>query len=105
VVYGWSRTPLYVSGGGAAWALDPALFERIYASRSRFWTRLKAGGGSYEVYIGNDRRAIYALGYPVIPPIGHFINLAELMALTGLGYVALLTGTTLFRWLGLRRPR
>ena len=104
VVYGWSRTPIYVSGGGVAWAIDPELFEPIYASRKPFWTRLEADGGRYEVLIGNDRRAIYALGYPAIAPIGHFINLAELMVLAGAGYLALLAGSTAFRSLSLRRP-
>jgi signal transduction histidine kinase len=104
VVYGWSRTPIYVSGGGVAWTVGTDLFERIYASRSPFWTTLEADGARYEVFIGNDRRAIYALGYPSIPPIGHFINLAELMVLVGLAYVVLLAGTSAFRGLGLRRP-
>ncbi len=36
VVYGWSRTALYVSGGGA-WPIDDALFARIYLSRQPFW--------------------------------------------------------------------
>jgi len=104
VVYGWSRTPIYVSGGGVAWGIEPELFEPIYGSRAPFWTRLVADGGHYEVLIGNDRRAIYALGYPAIAPIGHFINLAELMVLAGVGYLALLAGSTAFRSLSLRRP-
>ena len=104
VVYGWSRSPIYVSGGAVAWPLDARVFERVYANRQPFWTRLSAGGGRYEVFIGNDRRAIYALGYRAIPPIGHFINLAELMVLAGLGYLVLLLGNSLFRALALRRP-
>jgi signal transduction histidine kinase len=102
VVYGWSRTPIYASGT-SAWPIDDQMFARVYRSRQPFWTRLKADGGEYEVYVENDRRGIYALGYPVIPPIGHAINLAELTTLVGLLYVALLTGGAAFRVLAARR--
>ena len=65
VVYGWSRTPLYVSGN-SAWPIDDALFARIYASRRPFWTRLPLSGADYHVYFENDRSGIYALGYPMV---------------------------------------
>ncbi len=91
VVYGWSRTPIYVSGT-SAWPIDETLFDRIYRSRQPFWTRLSTDGEEYEVYLENDRRGIYALGYPVIPPIGHAINLAELTSLVGVMYFTLLLG-------------
>jgi len=104
VVYGWSRTALYVSGNGA-WPIDDALFTRIYASRRPFWTRLSEGGTEYHVFLENDRSGIYALGYPTIPPIGHFINLAELAALVGVAYIGLLLGAVLFRAIGARRIR
>ena len=104
VQYGWSRTPLYVSGD-AAWPIDDALFGRIYASRAPFWSRMSTARSDYRVYLQNDRSAIYALGYPVIPAVGHFINLAELTVLTGLAYVALLLGAVLFRVIGARRIR
>jgi signal transduction histidine kinase len=104
VVYGWSRAPLYVSGTGA-WPIDDALFARIYASRRPFWARLDEGGTEYDVYLENDRSGIYALGYPTIPPIGHFINLAELIALVGLAYLGMLVGAAAFRVVGVRRVR
>lgn len=104
VVYGWSRTPVYASGT-AAWPIPEELFQQIYASRRPFWARLERDDRRYEVYFANDRRAIYALGYPVIPPIGHAINLAELMSLVGLLYIAILLGAAAYRWLGARRVR
>lgn len=104
VVYGWSRTPIYVSGT-SAWPIDDGLFGRIYDSRRPFWTRLSLGGVDYHVYIENDRSGFYALGYPLIPPIGHFINLAELTVLVALAYVGILSGAALFRAIGARRIR
>ena len=103
VVYGWSRSAIYVSGD-LAWPIDDATFDRIAAGRQPFWTRVRTGGTTYRVYFANDRRAIYALGYPLIPPIGHLINLAELSTLVGLLYALLLAGGRLFRAAGLRRP-
>jgi len=104
VVYGWSRTALYVSGAGA-WPIDDALFARVCASRRPFWTRLLTGGATSHVYLQNDRSGIYALGYPVIPPIEHFINLAELAALVGVAYLGILAGSIVFRAVGVRRLR
>ncbi len=102
--YGWSRTALYVSGAGA-WPIDDALFARIYASRKPFWTRLSAGGTASHVYLQNDRSGIYALGYPVIQPIEHLINVAELAALVGVAYLGILVGSVVFRAIGVRRLR
>ena len=104
VVYGWSRTALYVSGGGA-WPIDDALFARIYLSRQPFWARLAASGAEFHVYLQNDRSGIYALGYPVIPPIEHLINVAELAVLVGVAYLGLLAGGMVFRTIGVRRVR
>jgi signal transduction histidine kinase len=104
VVYGWSRTPLYVSGT-LAWPIDDALFARIYRSRQPFWVRLSLGGESYHVYFENDRSGIYALGYPTVSATGRFTDLAELTGLVGLGYLGLLVGAWLFRAVGARRLR
>jgi signal transduction histidine kinase len=104
VFYGWSRTALFVSGTGA-WQIDDDLFGRVSASRTPIWTTLPNGGVDYHVHIDNDRSGIYALGYPVIPPIGHFINLAELSVLAALAYVSLLLGAALPRAVGVRRIR
>lgn len=103
VVYGWSRGAIYLSGD-RAWPIDDTTFERIAARRAPFWTRVRSRDSTDRVYFVNDRRAIYALGYPLITPIGHLINLAELSTLVGLVYALLLAGGRLFRVLGLRRP-
>jgi len=104
VIYGWSRTALSVSGGGA-WPIDDQLFARIYGSRDKFWTRLSAGGVVSHVYFQNDRSGVYALGYPVTLPIEHLINLAELAALVGLAYLGILAAGIVFRSIGVRRIR
>jgi signal transduction histidine kinase len=104
VFYGWGRTALFVSGTGA-WQIDDSLFGRISASRAPIWTTLANGGVDYHVHIDNDRSGIYALGYPVIPPMGHLINLAELSVLAAFAYVSLLLGAALLRVVGVRRIR
>ncbi|HOC19091.1 MAG TPA: ATP-binding protein [Vicinamibacterales bacterium] len=102
VVYGWSRSAIYLSGA-RAWPLDDRTFERIASGREPFWARVQMEDRTDRVYFQNDRRAIYALGYPLLTPIGHLINLAELSTLVGLVYAVLLVGGRLFRVLGLRR--
>ena len=102
VVYGWSRTPTFVSAT-SAWPIDDELFARIYDSRTPFWTRLTTGGVTSDVYIENDRRGIYAIGYPVLTPIGHCVNLAELSSLVAITYIALLLASAAYRALGFRR--
>jgi signal transduction histidine kinase len=104
VMYGWSRAPLYVSGNGA-WPLDDQLFARISAGRQPFWARLSLAGADYNVYIENDRSGIHALGYPLVPAVGHFTNLAELSVLVALAYVGILIASGLVRLVGIRRVR
>ena len=84
--YGWDLSLLYASGA-AAWTLDDALFGRIYASRDPFWTRRASAGRDYHVYVVNNRVGIFALGYPVSTPGDHFVRLAEIAALGGLGFL------------------
>ena len=84
-IYGWGRSPLFTYGS-AAWTIDDALFERIYASREPFWTTLQAGGRTSDVYISNNRAGIYALGYPVLTRFDHLIRLAEIVALVGAAF-------------------
>jgi signal transduction histidine kinase len=103
IVYGWSRRSIYTSGT-AAWPLTERTFARIYASRQPFWARIRDGGTSYEVYFLNDRAGIYALGYPVISPMGHLINLAELATLAAVAYVLMLAAAVAFRLLTGHRP-
>ena len=62
-VYGWSRRPLFVSGG-EAWPLSEALFARLTPSREPFWAAIEDRGVASDVYLLNDRGAIYAIGYP-----------------------------------------
>jgi signal transduction histidine kinase len=95
VVYGWSRRPIYTSGG-SAWPLDEATFERIYRSRQPFWTRLEKEGNDYNVYISNDRASIYALGYPIPGIFEHLVSLAELTTLAAAGYALILIGAAVF---------
>ena len=87
-IYGWGRYPIFTSGADA-WPLDETLFQRIYASREPFWTTRAKGGREYAVYVVNDRDAIYALGYPIPGLFDHLVRLAEIAALVGLLFVAL----------------
>ena len=88
--YGWSRMPLYASQD-AAWALDDRVFEQVLQSRAPRWAELHRGGESYDVYLLNDRGGIYALGFPIVGPLGHLVNLAEVTVLAVLTYLLLLT--------------
>ena len=88
VVYGWGLQPTFVSDR-SAWAIDEALFDRIYASRAPFWTRLDKDSISYDVLITNDRSGIHALGYPAHTGFDHLLHLSEI-ALLVLAAVGLL---------------
>ena len=90
-VYGWSRRPIYTSGS-TAWTLDATTFARAYQTRIPFWTRQAAGDRFDEVYLANDRGAIYALGFPVVSAVGHLVNLSELLALVGATFLLLTLG-------------
>ncbi|HEV2986348.1 MAG TPA: HAMP domain-containing sensor histidine kinase, partial [Vicinamibacterales bacterium] len=94
-VYGWSRAPIF-SSGTSVWTLPDAIFQRMVDSRERFWATIDRGGRSFRVYLLTDRGAIYALGYPVITWFGQLINLAELILLTGVLYLALLACASVF---------
>ncbi len=99
--YGWSRTPLYASGD-AAWPLNDAVFQQVLQSRAARWAKLERGDDRFDVYLMNDRGGIYALGFPVTPPLGHLVNLAEVTVLAALSYLLLLALSRLFRALGRR---
>ena len=103
-VYGWSRTPLYASRG-TAWTLDDEAFTHLEAERTPFWTTLNRDSEPYSVYLMNDRGGIYALGFPVVPLLGHWVNLAELTVLGAAVALWLLAGGAAFRWLTRRRTR
>jgi two-component system, NtrC family, nitrogen regulation sensor histidine kinase NtrY len=102
-VHGWSRAPIFESGT-SVWTLPDAVFQRLVESREPFWAAISRGGRRFRVYFLSDRGGIYALGYPVITWLGHLINLAELVMLALVLYVALLAGSTLFSALTLRTP-
>jgi len=101
-VYGWSRTPLYPAVA-TAWSLPDDVFARVEQSRTPFWTTLMRGPDAFDVYLLNDRYAIYALGFPAISALGHLVNLAELTVLAVTVYLLLLAANALYRWLGRRR--
>jgi signal transduction histidine kinase len=98
-VYGWSRTPIY-SSNEAAWPLTDEAFARAELSRDAFWTRLRRDGAAFDAYLLNDQSGIYALGFPVVSPLDHLVNLAELIVLASFTYLLLLAGSALFGWLG-----
>ena len=103
VWYGWSRAPLYVSGT-SAWPLPDRVFERAAESRERFWDVVAYEGRQFRVHYLNDRSGIYALGYPLLTPFDHVVNLAELVTLGFVLYLVLLVGSTVFNALTSRTP-
>ena len=103
VVYGWSRRPLFVSGG-EAWPISEALFARLAASRAAFWATIDDRGVSSDVYLQNDRGAIYAIGYPRTSLLAHWATVAELVALAALTFFALLVAVTLASLASARAP-
>jgi signal transduction histidine kinase len=100
-VYGWSRRPLYAAGA-TAWPLPDDVFSRVEQSRDEIWAQLARGPQRFDVYLLNDRGGIYALGFPVVSPLDHLVNLAELTVLAIALYVLLLAANTLFKWLARR---
>jgi signal transduction histidine kinase len=102
-VYGWTRAPIFESGT-RVWKLDDAIFQRLIGSREHFWAELDRDGETFRVYFMSDRGGIYALGYPVIDTAGHLMNLAELVMLVGVLYVASRFTLTLVALLVMRTP-
>src|SRR5499427_1106392 len=100
-VYGWSRAPIFESGT-RVWKLDDSIFQRLIQSREPFWADVDRDGDTFRVYFLNDRGGIYALGYPVIDRWGHLMNLAELVLLVGVLYVAARLVLTLVSLLTMR---
>ncbi len=93
VAYGWSRTPTFNSGT-SVWPLTDAVFQRMVTSRAQFWTTVERDGVNFRVFFMSDRGGCYALGYPVITWGKHFVNVAELIFLVGVLYVAMLAAVT-----------
>ncbi len=103
VAYGWSRAPTYASGT-SVWSLTDPVFQAMVGSRASFWATVARDDVEFRVFFMNDRGGIYALGYPVLRWFGHLVNLAELVFLTAVLYVALLGGATLLNVLASRTP-
>ncbi len=103
VVYGWSRRPLFVSSG-EAWPLSDALFTRLAASREPFWTTIEDRALTSDVYLLNDRGAIYAIGHPRTSLLAHWASVAELVALAAITFGALLVVVTVASLLTARAP-
>ena len=80
VIYGWGLQPTFVSSR-TAWAINDALFQKIYGSRDPFWTRLTKDSTPYDVLITNNRAGIYALGYPIYTRFDHLLHLSEIAIL------------------------
>ncbi len=92
--YGWSGTPLY-SSADRAWNLVDAVFDRLVQSREPVWAVLPRGETRFEVYLASDRGGVHAVGYPVVSLPGHMMNLAEVVVLAIVTYLAVLTGLAL----------
>jgi signal transduction histidine kinase len=93
--YGWTKRPLYPTSE-PAWQLDDDVRARLDGSREAFWQQLPRGDELFNVFLQNDRGGIYALGFPVVTPLGHLVNLAELTVLAVVSYLLLLTGNAVF---------
>ena len=104
VLYGWGRQPTFLSNR-SAWLIDDALFQRIYASRDPFWTRLVKDSRRYEVFITNTRAGIYAIGYPTRTAFDHLLHLSEiaLLVIAACGFALLAAVIAALVLPGLRR--
>jgi signal transduction histidine kinase len=102
-VYGWSRAPIFESGT-RVWKVDDVVFQRLIQSRDPFWADVERDGDTFRVYFLSDRGGIYALGYPVIDRAGHLMNLAELVMLVAVLYLASRFVLTLVSILTMRTP-
>jgi len=103
VVYGWSLRPIFVSER-IAWAITDEIDARIYQSRDPFWVTLPAEGRDYRVYFLNDRKGVYALGYPVPTSFQHLTRLSEMAAVIAILFVLVLCGAAFYDPLARRRP-
>jgi two-component system, NtrC family, nitrogen regulation sensor histidine kinase NtrY len=97
-VFGWGRLPMYTSLS-RSWLLTDEVFNTAYKSRAGFWTQLARGDGVDRVYVSNNRYGIYVVGYPVLTPFAHLVNLGELTAFAALLFVVLMALTSVLRGL------
>ncbi|MDO8680003.1 MAG: ATP-binding protein [Acidobacteriota bacterium] len=94
-VYGWSRRVLYNSGPDAP-ALTEPVFRGAFASRAPFWSTIDRESGRLDVYVMNDRAALYVLGMARQTPFGHLVAIAELVTLVFIAFVVTIAGGMLF---------
>ena len=87
-VYGWSKQPLY-SSGGTAWPLPDDVFSQLVTSRQPIWAELQRGDARFDVFLLNNRFGVYALGFPFVSGLDHLVHLAELTVLAALACVLL----------------
>ena len=104
VVYGWGLQPVF-SSSQDAWSIDERLFDRIYASRTPFWTTLTKGAQTYNVFVANNREGIYVVGYPTLRPFEHLVRVAEITTVVSLLFVALVATSLAGGWLTPERYR
>ena len=95
VVYGWSLRPTFTSGS-VAWGIPDEIFQRLYHSRTPFWTTLSAANRPFHVYFMNDRAGVYALGYPPPTVFQHLTRIAEIVVVAGMLFVLLLVGSAVY---------
>lgn len=95
-LYGWSRAPIYAAGS-SVWPLADDVFDRMVSSRDPLWAQVRRDQEWFRVYFFGDNLGIYALGYPVITPAGHLVNLGELVCLCAVLFAACAAGRLLFR--------
>jgi signal transduction histidine kinase len=95
-IFGWGRLPTYTSLS-RSWQLTDEVFDTAYKSRHGFWTTLTRGDGVDRVFVSNDRNGIYVVGYPVLTPFTHLVNLGELTAFAAPLFAALVLVASLLR--------
>jgi signal transduction histidine kinase len=102
-VYGWSRAALYTSVR-TAWPLTDSIFSRAYVTREPFWAEMPQGDVLADVYVLNDRSAIYVLSLPRSTGVGHLVRLAELVTLVFVTFVVIVAGGVVFGLIAGRTP-
>jgi signal transduction histidine kinase len=86
-VYDWQRRPVYASTR-PAWTLDERLLQRIRQDPTPLWTTLSRSASLDDVFVFWDAHQIYALGYAHRSVRASAVDVAELVVLVGVLYVA-----------------
>lgn len=102
-VYGWSRRVLYSSGETAPPFTD-AVFRSAFGTRAPFWATVDHDDARLDVYVMNDRAAIYVLGMARQTAFGHLVTIAELVTLVFVAFVLVVVGGMLFNVALARAP-